>query len=210
MLQLAIRAIQMQNNMKRPLLYIICIAFSLACCRTNRLYVDSPSVKCEIPLEGEDGLSNRYYPVSDSLFWGVWQIRYKNNAIAAEAFRIDDTLMIQQYWENGNTKTKEWYLKKERVRYMGFCSNGILIFDQSIDDVSGYTFYYCNGNKRMEFDATTTLFTAWYENGNISEQGHYYGHKLVGEWKVYDTLGVLESKMVYDSTGMLITEIKLK
>jgi antitoxin component YwqK of YwqJK toxin-antitoxin module len=45
------------------------------------------------------------------------------------------------------------------------------------------------------------LWSRFYDNGQLWDEGHYECGKKVGEWKVYDRTGRLKQRRVFKSNG---------
>jgi antitoxin component YwqK of YwqJK toxin-antitoxin module len=145
------------------------------------------------------------------------EVYYDNQMenLAYKSYQQQDSCYNDHFWRNGQLKKHVMYVKMSD----GFptwwysevyCSNGQLIFkgpSPNQPQKKHYVNYYCNGNKKSEFDhvgiGAEGKMTMWYENGEVKSEFWFENHKETGEWRYYNVSGDLE-KVEFYNQGELI------
>jgi len=136
--------------------------------------------------------------------------------IAYKSYNISDSCFVKQYWRNGKIKEFEISVLKTRepsnLKYLDwvyseyYCINGQLIYkgpSPNILEKYHYVQYYCNGQKRSEFDRDGGMcvgkMTWWYENGKLKREAYFENHKRANEWKYWNPNGKLVKIEIYNN-----------
>ncbi len=133
--------------------------------------------------------------------------------VAFRSYMREDTAYKINYWRSGTLKETEKYLKK--INYFDlcyveqYCENGTRIcqYWPHASDLLHLEKFYCNGQKKEEFNTLRGKFegtySGWYENGNKKFEKNYFNSKSDGEWHYWKENSELEKIEIY-SNGKLI------
>lgn len=139
--------------------------------------------------------------------------------LAYESYSTGDSCFVKQYWRNGNLKKKTIFIEWEDGIPVWwyeemYCKNGQIVYkgptpNQPEKFLS--TYYYCNGNKRLEYYhlnlGADGKMTYWYENGQLESEMYFENDIPVGEWKYWNEDGSLKATERYKD-GELVETIK--
>ena len=138
--------------------------------------------------------------------------------LAYKSVVIGDSCIEYDFWRNGKLKKKTIYLIDEVQSPIWwydelYCANGSLIFEGPSPNQKGrkhYIHYYCNGNKREEFEVENVgvygLMRTWYENGNLQSDSYYENSTPIGKWTYYDKNQKVNKVEIYKKGELIETK----
>ena len=156
--------------------------------------------------------------LSDFSYCEPYQVFFdkKFHKLAYSSESTGDTCKTFDYWRNGKLKKKTIYCKKKYnypYKYYEevYCENGNLIQKglQNPDGMQLIVSYYCNGNKKREFNwekgKLEGKWTEWFENGKLKLESFYEHNSPYGEWKYWTEEGNLSKTELYKDARLIKT-----
>lgn len=145
-------------------------------------FLDTSNVHLTLDKTSNDTIADpkNYHPLKQGQIILIFYDREFKN-LMTEKFQLGDTTYRRQYYRNGQKKNEtrsvnEW----ELVYDASWCENGQLIVERKdfSDRLQTFTFYYCNGKIKQQFQTYGGLdswgtIRGWHENGQPSFEIQY-------------------------------------
>lgn len=112
--------------------------------------------------------------------------------LGAVLFLVSCKQNLEEYWSNGNIKTKVEYLKSNKDSYR-------------------YFEYYQNSQLKIEATYINALldgeYRLYYNNGQLKYLRHYEHGKITGVEQLYSETGKLQQQRVYEKSRLINEQI---